>query len=166
MPYANPTPLFVDFQHSDSTDAFRVTETYGLDKPGLLVPGFELVWDYSLFPDDLSGRCILLKLGLSFPMIEFSDERARIRFVITKEVTGPHGQAAQREAQIARGDACATPSKAASFSFAQFYGPLEPLVPGQLLTLRARVATLAGSAEIAPGVLGTNEFRAEVFRVG
>lgn len=166
MPYATTVPLFVDFQHSASTDAFRVAETYGLDKPGLLVPGFELVWDYSLFPDDLSGRCILLKLGLTFPMIEFSDERARVRFVITKEVTGPHGQAAQREAQIARGDACAAPSKATSFSFVQFYGPIEPLMPGQLMTLRARVATLAGIAEIAPGVLGTNEFRAEVFRVG
>jgi hypothetical protein len=165
MPYANPTPLFLDFSHSNTADVVRVNEPHGLDRPGALIPGFELVWDHALFPDDLSGRCILLKLGLTFPMIEFSDERARIRFVITKEITGPHGQATQREAQIARGDACATPSKSTSFSFAQFYGPIEPLQPGQLMTLRARVASLDGTAEIAAGVLGTNEFRAEVFRV-
>jgi hypothetical protein len=165
MLYANPTPLFVDFQHNTG-DALRVSEPYGLDKPGLLIPGLELVWDHAAFPDDLAGRCILLKLGLTFSMIEFSDEKARIRFVITKEVTGPHGRVAQREAQIARGDACATPSKAASFSLEQYYGPIEPLMPGQLLTLRARVATLSGTAEIAAGVLGTNEFRAEAFRVG
>ncbi len=164
MPYANPTPLFVDFQHHTG-DALRVDESYGLDRPGLLIPSLELVWDYSVFPEDLEGRCILLKLGLTFSMIEFSDEKARIRFVITKEITGPHGRESQREAQIARGDACATPGKAASFSLSQFYGPIEPLLPGQLMTLRARVATLAGTAEIASGVLGTNEFRAEVFRV-
>lgn len=164
MPYAKPTPLFVDFQHNTGR-ALRVDEPYGLDKPGLLVPGLELVWDHAVFPDDLSGRCILLKLGLTFSMIEFSDEKARIRFVITKEVTGPHGRVAQREAQIARGDACATPSKGGTFSLEQYYGPIEPLVPGQLMTLRARVATLAGTAEIASGALGTNEFRAEAFRV-
>ena len=72
---------------------------------------------------------------------------------------------AQREAQISRGDACATPGKAASFSLEQYYGPIEPLQPGQLLTWRARVATLAGTAEIAAGIMGTNEFRAEAFRV-
>lgn len=165
MPYANPTPLFVDFQHNTG-DTLKVHEPYGLDKPGLLVPGLELVWDHSIFPDDLAGRCILLKLGLTFSMIEFADEKSRVRFVITKEITGPHGRVAQREAQIARGDACATPGKAASFILEQFYGPIEPLLPGQLLTLRARVASLAGSAEIASGVLGTNEFRAEVLRVG
>jgi hypothetical protein len=165
MPYANPTLLFVDFQHNTG-NALRVDQSYGLDKPGLLIPGLELVWDHGVFPDDLSGRCILLKLGLTFSMIDFSDEKARIRFVITKEVTGPHGRLTQREAQIARGDACATPGKATSFGLTQYYGPIEPLLPGQLLTLRARVATLAGTAEIAAGVLGTNEFRAEVFRVG
>jgi hypothetical protein len=165
MPYANPKPLFVDFQHNTG-DALRVDESWGLAKPGLLIPSLELVWDHAVFPDDLTGRCILLKLGLTFSMIEFSDEKARIRFVITKEITGPHGRVTQREAQIARGDACATPGKAGSFSLEQFYGPIETLLPGQLLTLRARVATLAGTAEIASGVLGTNEFRAEVFRVG
>src|SRR4051812_43951289 len=160
MPYANPKPLFVDFQHNTG-DALRVDEPYGLAKPGLLIPGLELVWDHGVFPDDLTGRCILLKLGLTFSMIDFSDEKARIRFVITKEVTGPHGRAAQREAQIARGDACAPPSKGGSFSLDQYFGPIEPLQPGQLMTLRARVATLAGTAEIAAGMLGTNEFRAE-----
>ncbi len=165
MLYASPRLLFVDFHHNTG-DALRVDERYGLDKPGLLIPSLELVWDHSVFPEDVSGRCILLKLGLTFSMIEFSDEQARIRFVITKEVTGPHGRVAQREAQIARGDACATPGKATSFGLEQYYGPIEPLQPGQLLTLRARVATLAGTAEIAAGVLGTNEFRAEVFRVG
>jgi hypothetical protein len=165
MPYANPTPLFVDFQHNTG-DALRVDEPYGLDRPGLLIPSLELVWDQSLFPEDLTGRCLLLKLGLTFSMIEFSDEKARIRFVVTKEITGPHGRLTQREAQIVRGDACATPGKAGSFSLTQFYGPIEPLLPGQLMTLRARVATLAGTAEIAAGVLGTNEFRAEAFRVG
>lgn len=164
MPYTT-SPLFVDFQHNTAAEPIDITEPYGLDRPGLQIRGLEMVWDDSLFPDDLNGRCILLRLGLTFSMIEFSDEKARIRFVITREITGPHGQAAQKEAQIARGDACATPSRANSFSLEQYYGPIEPLLPGQLLTLRARVAVLDGTARIAAGVLGTNEFRAEVLRV-
>ena len=77
-----------------------------------------------------------------------------------------HGHTVIGESQIARGDACATPGKGASFSLEQYYGPIEPLRPGQLLNLRVKAATLAGTAEIPAGGLGTNEFRAEVFRVG
>jgi hypothetical protein len=163
MPYANPIPLFVDFQKS--LVATKVHEPYGLDRPGGQVPNLEMIWDDALFPDDLTGRCILLKLGLTFSMIEFSDEKARIRFVVTLEITGPHGHTVIGESQIARGDACATPGKWASFSLEQYYGPIEPLRPGQLLNLRVKAATLAGTAEIPAGALGTNEFRAEVFRV-
>lgn len=164
MPYANLTPLFVDFQKSLA--GTRVDVPYGLDRPGRQIPDLEMIWDDTLFPDDLSGRCILLKLGLTFSMLEFSDEKARIRFVITLEVTGPRGHTVVGESQIARGDACATPGKWNSFSLEQYYGPIEPLLPGQLLNLRVKASTLAGSAEIPAGALGTNEFRAEVFRVG
>lgn len=163
MPYAHPTPLFVDFLHP--AGGFTVDQTYGLDRPGALIPGMEMVWDHDQFPDDLTGRCLLLKLGLTFSIISFSEEKAGIRFVITVEVTGPRGQTAQREAQIARGDAWATPGKGGGFGLTQYYGPIEPLRPGQLLTLRVRAATLAGTAEIPHGALGTNEFRAEIFRV-
>jgi hypothetical protein len=165
MPYANPTSLFVDFQHPAS-GSFAVNQTYALNRAGDLLPGLEMVWGYDQFPDDLSGRCLLLKLGLTFSILEFSDEKAGIRFVITVEVTGPAGQTAQRESQIARGDAWATPGKGGSFGLTQYYGPIEPLRPGQLLILRARASTLAGTAVIAPGDMGTNEFRAEVFQVG
>lgn len=164
MPYANPTPLFVDFQKS--LVGTKVDVPYGLDKPGSQIRDLEMIWDDTLFPDDLSGRCLLLKLGLTFSMLEFSDEKARIRFVITLEVTGPRGHTVVGESQIARGDACATPGKWNSFSLEQYYGPIEPLLPGQLLNLRVKAATLSGSAEIPAGALGTNEFRAEVFRVG
>jgi len=164
MPYAHPAPLFVDFQKSLA--ATKVDVPYGLDRPGCQIPNLEMIWDDTLFPDNLSGRCVLLKLGLTFSMIEFSDEKARIRFVVTIEITGPHGHTVIGESQIARGDACATPGKGASFSLEQYYGPIEPLRPGQLLNLRVKAATLAGTAEIPAGGLGTNEFRAEVFRVG
>jgi hypothetical protein len=164
MPYANPTLLFVDFQKS--LVGTKVDGPYGLDKPGCQIRDLEMIWDDTIFPDDLSGRCLLLKLGLTFSMLEFSDEKARIRFVITLEVTGPRGHSVVGESQIARGDACATPGKGNSFSLDQYYGPIEPLLPGQLLILRVKAATLSGSAEIPAGSLGTNEFRAEVFRVG
>jgi hypothetical protein len=164
MPYANPTPLFVDFLHP--TGGFTVDQTYGLDRPGDLIPGMEMVWDYDQFPDDLSGRCLLLKLGLTFSIIDFSDEKAGIRFVITAEVTGPAGRTTQREAQIARGDAWATPGKGGSFGLSQYYGPIEPLRSGQLLILRARAAMLGKNpTKISEGALGTNELRAEVFRI-
>jgi hypothetical protein len=164
MPYAHPKSLLVDFQKS--LVATRVDIPFGLAQPGCQIPNLEMIWDDTLFPDDLTGRCLLLKLGLTFSMIEFSDEKARIRFVITLEVTGPRGHSVVGESQIARGDACATPGKSASFSLEQYYGPIEPLRPGQLLNLRVKAATLAGTAEIPGGGLGTNEFRAEVFRVG
>lgn len=164
MPYAGPTPLFVDFVHPAS-GRFVVDQAWGLARPGTLLPGMELVWGHDQFPD-LVGRCLLLRLGLTCSIIEFSDEKAGIRFVITLEVTGPHGQAAQREAQIVRGDAWASPGKGGGFVLTQFWGPIEPLRPGQLMTLRAYAAALAGTAVVAPGDLGSNEFRAEVLRVG
>jgi hypothetical protein len=165
MPHASPEPLFLDFVHP-AAGSCTVDQTWGLARPGTPLPGMELVWGHDQFPDDLSGRCLLFKLGLTCSIIEFSDEKAGIRFVITLEITGPHGQSAQRETQIVRGDAWASPGKGGGFSLTQFYGPLEPLRPGQLLTLRAYAATLAGTAVIAPGDLGSNEFRAEVFHVG
>jgi hypothetical protein len=165
MPYANPQPLFVDLVHPGA-GRFAVDQTWGLARPGTPLTGMELVWGHDQFPDDLSGRCLLLRLGLTCSIIEFSDEKAGIRFVITLEVTGPHGQATQREAQIVRGDAWASPGKGGGFGLTQFYGPIEPLRPGQLMTLRAYAAALAGTAVIAPGDLGSNEFRAEAFRVG
>jgi hypothetical protein len=165
MPYANPTLLFVDFVHPAAGSA-TIDQTWGLARPGTPLPGMELVWGHDQFPENLTGRCLLLRLGLTCSIIDFADEKAGIRFVITLEVTGPHGQAAQREAQVVRGDAWSSRGKGGGFVLTQFYGPLEPLRPGQLLTLRAYAASLAGSAVIAPGDLGSNEFRAEVFRVG
>ncbi len=164
MPYSNASLLFVDFVHP-ATGSFAVDQTWGLARSGSPLPGMELVWGHDQFPDDLSGRCLLLRLGLTCSILEFSDERAGIRFVITLEVTGPHGQATQREAQIVRGDAWASPGKGGGFVMTQFYGPIEPLRPGQLMILRAYAASLAGTAVVAPGDLGSNEFRAEVFRV-
>lgn len=165
MPYASPTPLFVDLVHPGAGHVV-VDQPWGLARPGTLLPGMELVWGHDQFPENLSGRCLLLRLGLTCSIIEFADEKAGIRFVITLEVTGPHGQAAQREAQIVRGDAWASPGKGGGFGLTQYYGPIEPLRPGQLITLRAYAAALAGTAVIAPGDLGSNEFRAEVLRVG
>ena len=164
MPYANPSLLFVDFVHP-TAGSFTVDQVWGLARPGRPLPGMELVWGHDQFPENVSGRCVLLRLGLTSSIIEFSDEKAGIRFVITLEITGPAGQTAQREAQIARGDAWASPGKGGGFLLTQFYGPIEPLRPGQLLILRAYAATLSGTAVIAPGDLGSNEFRAEVYRV-
>ncbi len=165
MPYSDPTPLFVDFVHP-AAGSCAIDQTWGLARPGTALPGMELVWGHDQFPDDLSGRCLLLKLGLTCSILEFSDEKAGIRFVVTLEITGPAGQTAQREAQIMRGDAWSSPGKGGGFGLIQFHGPIEPLRRGQLMILRAYAASLAGSAVIAPGDLGSNEFRAEVSRVG